>query len=183
MRSILKFLLTIVVFLVSISIVGGTICLFLNKANLLDINEYISDKPIVKNFVSEETYQDTVNSKYENYENQIKEKDELITQHELTIQQLQNNLDSLKKDYNDLEKEIEDVKKKDEINNSNNADIVSYYDNMKEKKSAEILNNLKSTDVANILSKLDSEKASKILENMDVKKAAEVTLLLSRIKK
>lgn len=179
MRSIIKFLLTTIVFLISVCIVGGTICLFLNKANLLNINEYISDKPIVKYFVSEETYQDTVNSKYENYEKQITEKNELITQHELTIQQLQTNLDSLAKDYNNLEKEIENVKN----NENNTTNVVTYYNNMKEKKAAEIFNNMKATEVANIISKIDSEKVPKIIENMDVNKAAEVTLLLNRIKK
>ena len=180
MRSIVKFLLTIIVFLVSISIVGGTICLFLNKANLLNINDYIVNKPIVKYFVSEETYQDTIKSKYEDYENQLKEKDEIITQHELTIQQLQTNLDSITKDYNSLEKEIEDIKKSEEVN-IDEANIISYYNNMKEKKVAEILSNMKSTEVVNIIVRMDSEKVSKILENMEAKKAAEITLLLNKL--
>ena len=181
MRSIAKFLLTIIIFLLSIGIVGGTICLFLNKANLLDINEYISGKPIIKHFVSEETYQDTVNSKYRDFENQIKKKDELIIQHELTIQQLQSNLDNLSRDYNELEKEIDDIKNKEQ-EDTDTDDIASYYNDMKEKKAGEIFNNLKSTEAANILSKLDSDKATKILENMNANKAAEVTLLLNKIK-
>ncbi|MBQ3421554.1 MAG: hypothetical protein IJH34_07770 [Romboutsia sp.] len=174
MRTIGKFLLFIINFVVCICVVVGSISLFLNKAGFLDINEEIAKVPFLKEFVVEETYKNNIETKFENYEKELNEKEDLISAQELTIKQLEADLDSLKNDYKLLEKEIADSYVPEDANNN---DIIGHYNSMKDKKVAEIFNTMSNEEVVNILSQMDSDKVPKILENMEVQKVSKITEL------
>lgn len=173
MRSIMKFLLMLITFALSVFIIFVTISVFLNKFGLLDINEKIVDIPILNKFVVQETYEKTVKDTIQDYENNISKKDETIQQQETTISQLEDKVNKLLQEYKKLENELVEDNSKE-----NSADIVSHYNSMKEKKVAEIFNNMDNKDIINILVDMDSEKIPKILEYMDVNKVSEITKIL-----
>lgn len=178
-KSFSNFIKTVLVIIVLVLIGDFAILLMLNKLGQVNINNHISDIPVLNFFTND---LDTVDEKQVLINELTAEVEDLKEQ--LKNEEIEST--TLDTDNGNLRKEIQTLKEKIAKMESSEEDrykLADYYSKMKPKAAAEAMNQVEPDLAVQIFLKMQDEAVAAIMQNMLPEKVAEVSKTYEKLKK